>query len=39
MINVGKTITAITPVVTVFEQLGIPYYLGGSVVSSTYGIN
>jgi hypothetical protein len=36
--NVGRIIAAITPIVTVFEQLGIRYYLGGSVVSSTYGI-
>jgi hypothetical protein len=26
------------PVVEVFEKLGILYYIGGSVASSTYGI-
>ncbi len=36
--NVAGIIAAITPVVTVFEQLGITYYIGGSVGSSTYGI-
>jgi hypothetical protein len=36
--NVAGIIAAITPIVTVFEQLGIAYYIGGSVGSSTYGI-
>lgn len=29
---------AIEPVVKVFEKLGVPYYIGGSVASSAYGI-
>jgi hypothetical protein len=36
--NVENIIAAITPVISALEQLGIEYYLGGSVVSSTYGI-
>jgi hypothetical protein len=36
--NTGGIIAAITPVISVLEQLGIAYYIGGSVVSSTYGI-
>jgi hypothetical protein len=36
--NVAGIFAAITPIVTVFEQLGIAYYIGGSVGSSTYGI-
>lgn len=36
--NVEEIIAAIVSVVTVFEQLGIDYYIGGSVSSSTYGI-
>jgi hypothetical protein len=36
--NVEDIIASITPVVAVFEQLGIEYYIGGSVGSSTYGI-
>ena len=29
---------AIKPVVTVVEKLSIPYYIGGSIASSVYGI-
>lgn len=29
---------AVAPVAAVFESLGIPYYLAGSVISSLYGI-
>jgi hypothetical protein len=31
-------LTAIQPVVEAFEQLGVRYYIGGSVASSAYGI-
>ncbi len=31
-------LTAIQPVVEVFEQLDVSYYIGGSVASSAYGI-
>lgn len=31
-------ITAMVPVVRQFERLGIPYYIGGSVASSFYGL-
>lgn len=31
-------LTATEPVVEAFEALGIPYYIGGSVASSAYGI-
>jgi hypothetical protein len=36
--NLAAIIAAIHPIITAFEQLSVPYYLGGSVVSSTYGI-
>jgi len=36
-VNTEGIIDAITPVVSAFEQLGIDYYIGGSVVSSIYG--
>jgi hypothetical protein len=36
--NTSGIIDAITSIVTAFEQLGIDYYIGGSVVSSVYGI-
>jgi len=36
--NIEGIIAAIAPVVVVLEQLGIEYYIGGSVGSSTYGI-
>ncbi len=32
-------LSAIRPVIAVFEQLSIPYYVGGSVASSFYGQN
>ncbi|GAC1391718.1 MAG: hypothetical protein NVS4B11_21550 [Ktedonobacteraceae bacterium] len=35
--NAAGIIAAITPVVVAFEQLGIDYHIGGSVVSSIYG--
>ncbi|MFQ5688042.1 MAG: hypothetical protein ACE5GV_15450, partial [Candidatus Scalindua sp.] len=31
-------ISAVKPVVEGFDKLGIPYYIGGSVASSTYGL-
>ncbi len=31
-------LTAITPVIEVFEQLGVAYYIGGSVASSLHGL-
>lgn len=31
-------IDGITPVMRTLEQLGVPYYIGGSIASSTYGI-
>ena len=31
-------IEALTPLVEAFEQLGIPYYIGGSVSSSVHGV-
>lgn len=36
--NTSDIIDAITSIVASFEQLGIDYYIGGSVVSSVYGI-
>jgi len=30
---------AITPVITAFEKLSVPYYIGGSIASSVYGIS
>ncbi len=36
--NLNKIVAAITPVVAVFERLDIDYYIGGSAVSSLYGI-
>jgi hypothetical protein len=31
-------LSALTPVIEAFEQLSIPYYIGGSVASSIYGM-
>ena len=31
-------LAAVTPVIEAFEQLSIPYYIGGSVASSIYGM-
>ncbi len=36
--NVDGILAAIIPIVTALEQLGVAYYIGGSVVSSIYGI-
>ena len=36
--NTSQVLAAITPVVEVFEQLGVLYHIGGSVASSIYGI-
>jgi hypothetical protein len=33
----SKIIEALRPVITVFEELGISYYIGGSIASSAYG--
>ena len=30
-------IVTIKPLIAVFEKLGIPYYIGGSVASSAFG--
>lgn len=35
--NALEIMSAILPMVIAFEQLGIPYHIGGSVVSSVYG--
>lgn len=31
-------IRALTPIIRVFEESGLPYYIGGSLASSVYGI-
>jgi hypothetical protein len=31
-------VAAVEPVVKAFEKLGVPYYIGGSVASSAYGV-
>lgn len=31
-------LTALKPVIDIFEKLSIPYYIGGSIASSIYGI-
>jgi hypothetical protein len=36
--NASQILAAITPIVEAFEQLGVPYHIGGSVASSVYGI-
>src|SRR6266704_4175313 len=36
--NSSQVLAAITPVIEVFEQLGVLYHIGGSVDSSIYGI-
>ena len=36
--NSSQVLAAITPVIEVFEQLGVLYHIGGSVASSIYGI-
>lgn len=36
--SLNRIVAAISPIVAVFEQLDIDYYVGGSVVSSLYGI-
>jgi len=33
-----EILEALTPLVEVFDQLGIPYYIGGSVASSLHGM-
>lgn len=38
MTNGPDIIAAVTPIIEAFEQLGVPYYIGGSVASSVYGI-
>ena len=35
--NTSELIHVLTPLVEAFEDLQIPYYVGGSVVSSVYG--
>jgi hypothetical protein len=34
----GDVLAALKPVVEIFEQLGIPYLIGGSIASSVYGV-
>jgi hypothetical protein len=36
--NTPDILAATTPVVEAFEQLGVPYHIGGSVASSLHGI-
>jgi hypothetical protein len=36
--NKPDILTALIPVVETFEELGVPYYIGGSVASSAYGL-
>ncbi len=36
--NASQILAAITPVIEVLEELGVPYHIGGSVASSIYGI-
>lgn len=36
--NKPDILTAVEPVVKAFDKLGVPYYIGGSVASSAYGI-
>ena len=36
--NTPELLETLIPLVEVFEQLGIPYHIGGSVASSIYGI-
>ncbi len=36
--NSSQVLAAITPVIEVFDQLGVLYHIGGSVASSIYGI-
>ena len=35
--NISEIVQALTPLVDVFERLGIAYYIGGSVASSVHG--
>ena len=35
---ISDVITAVTSVVDALEKLGVPYYIGGSVASSTHGM-
>ncbi len=35
--NTPEIIQAITPLIDIFEQIGILYYIGGSVASSVHG--
>lgn len=35
--NLDNVIHALLPLIDALEQIGIPYYLGGSIASSTYG--
>ena len=38
MTNVPNITAAMVPIIDAFEQLGIAYYVGGSVASSVYGL-
>ncbi|MBV8694411.1 MAG: hypothetical protein JO183_02875, partial [Ktedonobacteraceae bacterium] len=35
--NITQLLHTLTPIVEVLERLNVPYYIGGSVVSSFYG--
>lgn len=38
MMNAPNIIAAMAPIIHAFEQLGVSYYIGGSVASTVYGI-
>lgn len=33
-----KILNALEPVINAFDELGITYYIGGSIASSAYGV-
>ena len=36
--NSSPPLEALLPVIEAFNRLGVPYYLGGSLASSLYGV-
>jgi hypothetical protein len=38
MLNQPDIVAAMIPIIDIFEELGIPYHIGGSVASSIHGI-
>ena len=36
--NSSPPLEALSPVIEAFNRLGVPYYLGGSLASSLYGV-